>query len=305
LHQLRCFAATYDTGSFTAAAAELKLAQPSVAEQVRLLEQGLATALFQRAGRTLVATEAARVLRPHAERSLAAVTDATRAVASVREVVTGTIRFGVFGTARIYLTTDLAATVLASHPDVRLEIVGLNSQQVISDVRRGRLEAALVALPIDDADIRVIPVMRDEVVYVSADPDRVRRAVTAAQLAEAPLVLSEVSWGNADSTRRQLARMVQSVGRTLAPRAEVEDIDTALELAARGLGDTVTGRGLLYRLGERVPPNLRWTSLRPRVYDEFAVIHRRGSDPSPAVRILVETSVAHMRSVADAVVCLR
>ena len=51
LHQLRCYLATLEHGSFTAAAAELKLAQPSLSEQVRLLEQSLQSPLFQRVGR--------------------------------------------------------------------------------------------------------------------------------------------------------------------------------------------------------------------------------------------------------------
>jgi DNA-binding transcriptional LysR family regulator len=226
LHQLRCFLATFEHGSFTAAAAELGLAQPSISEQVRLLEQGLDAPLFDRVGRGLVPTEAARALRPHAERALTAVTEAGRAVASVRDVLEGTIRFGVFGTARLYLGSALVADVLREHPRVRLELIGQHSTEVLTDLRHGRLEAAVIALPIADEGLQVQPLIRDEVVYVSADPARVRKPVTATELAAAPLVLSEASWGNEDSTRRQLARAVQSVGGTLRPRIEVEDIET-------------------------------------------------------------------------------
>lgn len=301
LHQLRCYLATVETGSFTGAAERLGLSQPSVSEQVRLLEQSLQTSLFVRAGRGVVATEAAAALRPHAERAVQAVSEATRAVASVRSVESGTIRFGVFGTARLYLTSGLAADVLARHPGVRLELVGQNSQDVLEELRRGRLEAAIIALPIADEGLEITPVIRDEVVYVSADPDRVRAPVTAAALARAPLVLSEVSWGNEDSTRRQLARLVQSVGGTLTPRAEVEDIESALDIAALGLADTITARGLLHRLGDRVPSNLRWASLRPKLYDEFAIVHRRGSELTPAVRSVTELAVKRMRDIDRAV----
>jgi DNA-binding transcriptional LysR family regulator len=40
---------------------------------------------------------------------------------------TGTIRFGMFGTARLYLGADLVADVLAHHPGLRVELVGQNS----------------------------------------------------------------------------------------------------------------------------------------------------------------------------------
>ena len=72
LHQLRCFLAAYEQRSFTAAAAELQLAQPSLSEQVRLLERSVGAPLFARAGRGVVPTEAAEALRPHAQRTLAA-----------------------------------------------------------------------------------------------------------------------------------------------------------------------------------------------------------------------------------------
>jgi DNA-binding transcriptional LysR family regulator len=301
LHQLRCFLATLEHGSFTAAAAELGLAQPSLSEQVRLLEQGLKAPLFDRVGRGLLPTEAARALRPHAERALTAVAEAGQAVAAVREVLEGTIRFGVFGTARLYLGSALVADVLRAHPRVRLELIGQNSTEVLQDLRQGRLEAAVIALPIADEGLQVQPLIRDEVVYVSADPQRVRKPVTAAELATASLVLSEASWGNEDSTRRQLARAVQSAGSTLRPRIEVEDIETALEVAALGLADTVTARGLLHLLGDRLSPQLRWAPLRPRIFDEFAIVHRQGATLSPASQAIVTIAAARMQAVGAAV----
>jgi DNA-binding transcriptional LysR family regulator len=307
LHQFRCFLAAVEHGSFTAAAAEMGFAQPSISEQVRLLEQSLATPLFHRVGRGLVATEAAQALRPHAERVLRAVDEAGRAVASVREVVSGTVRFGLFGTAGIYLGTDLVTDMLARHPEIRIELIGRNSMEVLEDLRRGRLEAAIIALPIDDDGLQVQPVMRDEVVYVSAHPERVRKPVTAAELAAAPLVLAEASWGNEDSTRSQLARLVQSAGGTLRPRIDVEDIRTALEIAALGIADAITARGVLHRLGqadalrEVLRTKLGWASLRPKVYDEFAVVQRRGAELTPATRAVVELAVARMQEIDRAV----
>jgi DNA-binding transcriptional LysR family regulator len=275
LHQLRCYLATLEHGSFTAAAAELGLAQPSLSEQVRLLEQGLGTRLFERVGRGLVATEAAQALR---------------------DALTGTVRLGLFGTARLYLGSDLVADLLAGHPQLRVELVGQNSMEVLADLRRRRVEAAIIALPIEDDGLQVRPFMRDEVVLVSATPEHVRRPVTAADLAAATLVLSEASWGNQDSTRRQLVRMLQSVGASLQPRVDVEDVEIALEIAGRGLADAVTARGVLTQLGDRLPPGLSWVGFRPRLYDEFAVVSRRGAELTLATQVVVELAVARMLS---------
>src|SRR5688500_6231422 len=147
LHQLRCFLATYEHGSLTAAAEELGYAQPSVSEQIRALEKSLGAELFRRVGRGVVPTTVAEELRPHAERTLAAADEAGRAVADVKALETGTIRFGMFGTARLYAGAGLVADVLTRHPGVRVELVGQNSTDVQEDLRRGRIEAAMIAVP--------------------------------------------------------------------------------------------------------------------------------------------------------------
>jgi DNA-binding transcriptional LysR family regulator len=301
LHQLRCFLATLEHGSFTAAAAALGYAQPSLSEQVRLLERQLDTILFRRVGRGLVPTEAATALQPHAAATLAAAGEAERAVASVREVLTGTVRFGIFRTARFYLGADMVADVLEKHPGVRLELVGQNSAEIVEQIRRGRLEAALVALPVEDETLTVTPVLRDEVVFVSTEPDRRKAPVTARQLAGYSLVLPDVSWREHDTTRTRLTAIMQEAGATLRPRVEVEDAETALEIAAGGLADTIISRGVLLRLADRLPPTLGWASFRPMMYETYAIVHRPPAELSPATRAVVEIAATRMNALAAAV----
>ena len=300
LHQLRCFLAAYEHGSFTAAAAELGFAQPSLSEQIRLLERSLGTPLFRRAGRGVVPTGAGEALRPHAERTLAAAEGARAAVADVTSLETGTIRFGMFGTARLYRGAALIADVLARHPGVRVELIGQNSAEVTEQLRRGRLEAAMIALPVAEAGLDVYPVAREELVYISADPARVASPVTARQLAEATLVLPETTWRTEDSSRRALSRMVQQAGLTLQTRIEVEDVETAVEVVGRGLADSVVYHSVLDELVPRLAPGVRSVSLRPRLYDTFAIVHRKDAVLSPAGRLMIELATARIRSLSEA-----
>jgi DNA-binding transcriptional LysR family regulator len=297
LHQLRCFLATIEFGTFTAAAAHLGYAQPSVSEQVRLLEQHLHTELFRRAGRGLVPTEAAAALRPHAAAALAAAGRGEAAVAALREMVTGTVRFGTFNTAHFYLETELIADLLKRYTGISIELVGQNSADLIGQLRRGQLEAALIALPADAAGLVITPVMTDELVYVSADPERLREPVTPAVLAAAPLVLADVSWRTRDSIRVQLATMARAAGHPLRPKVEVEYFETALELTARGLADTIGSRGALIRMRDRLPAGLGWIPLRPPVHLTFAIAHRPVADLSPATQAVVRLATDRMRAI--------
>jgi DNA-binding transcriptional LysR family regulator len=284
LQQLQYFLAAFRHGSFSAAAEELHMAQPSLSEQVRRLEAELGVRLFHRVGRGLTPTEAGNALRPHAERALDAAEAARESVLAVRELRGGTATFGTWGTARYYPGVDLVAEFRRRHPTVRVRVVGQNSSEVVEAVRAGELEAGMIALPIDDRGLDVQPIMRDEIVYVSADPARVRHPVTIEVLAKAPLILPDASWGTEDPTRRQLAELGQRVGVSIQPEIDVEDVEAALALAARGLGDTIVARGILLAMGRRVPKRLGWVPFDEPIYDTFAFIARTNAPLSPASR---------------------
>src|ERR671911_2580193 len=89
LQQLRYFLAAAEHGSFPAAAEELLMPQPSLSDQIRRLEAELGVALFARAGRRLALTEAGRMLRPEAEKTLAAADEAAASVREVRDLTGG------------------------------------------------------------------------------------------------------------------------------------------------------------------------------------------------------------------------
>jgi len=296
LQQLQYVLATFEHGSFSAAAEALHLAQPSLSEQVRRLEAELGVALFQRIGRGLVPTEAGRTLRPHAEAAVAAVEAARESVGAVRELRGGTAAFGTFGTARSYLGTDLVEDFRRSHPAVRVRIVGQNSSETVEAIQAGELEAGLVVLPIDDRGLEVRPAMRDEVLYVSADAERLQRAMTVKRLAAAPLILSEASWGSEDPTRRQLRELAQRAGVTIEPQIDVEDMEVALELAARGLGDTIAPRGMLRGPAAR---GLGWVPFSEPIYETFAFTWRRGAQLSPATRAFMTFAERRLDALAE------
>lgn len=302
LHQLTCFLATYEQGSLTAAAEELGYAQPSVSEQIRTLEKSLGVPLFRRVGRGVVPTTVADALRPHAERVLAAVEDAQRAVQSVKSFETGTIRFGMFGTARLYAGAGLVADVLSRYPGVRVELIGQNSMDVQEDLRRGRIEAAMIAVPsVNSEGLDVTPVARDELVYISADPSHLTTPITAHRLAQASLVMPETTWRADDSTRRVLRQMLHETGHNPQTRIEVEDVETAVELVGMGYADSVIPKGAADQLLSRLAPKAGWVSLRPRQFDMFAVVHRAGATLSPAARLMIDLATKRIQDIAEPV----
>jgi DNA-binding transcriptional LysR family regulator len=302
LHQLRCFLTTYELGSLTAAAEHLGYAQPSISEQIRSLEKSIDAKLFSRVGRGVVPTTVADALRPHAERTLAAAAEAQKAIESVTAMESGTIRFGMFGTARLYAGASLIADVLKRHPGVRVELIGQNSSDVQEQLRRGFIEAAMIAMPqVRSEGMTVTPVATDELVFVSADPEKLTSPITAHRLGQAQLVMPETTWRDEDSTRMLLRKALHEIGVNPQTRIEVEDVETAVELVGMGFADTVIPKGAARALLPRLAPKAGWVSLRPRQVDTFAIVHRSGATLSKAAELMIELATARIQSVAEPV----
>ncbi len=282
LQQLMYFVAAAEKGSFSAAAHDLHMAQPSLSEQIRRLESELGVQLFTRAGRRLELTEAGRLLRPQAERTLAAASEAAESVREVRALTGGTASFGTFGNAPYYLLSDMVQDFRTRHPGVRVRLVGLNSSEVAEEVREGRLEGGLIVLPIDDRNLDVRPAIRDEIHFLSADERKVAEPMTIERLAQATLVLYDARFGWDDPTRRQLLERAQRAGVKLEPHIEVEYVEAALDLAARGLADTIGAQTVA--LGRGFSRRLHSAPFDPPLYDTFAFITRRDAHISPATR---------------------
>ena len=299
LQQIRCFCATLELGSFSAAADALRVSQPAVAEQVRKLEQVLGTDLFARAARGVLPTEAGQAFAVHATRSLQTLEEAAASVSEFTSLRSGSVALGTFSadTLGVWRMEALVATFLERHPQVTVRLVGRNSSVTADRVRRGELEAAVVLLPIDDERLEVRPIVRDEVLYVTAAPARARRAATMEQLAEAPLVFYDAEYAGRDPIRRQLAERAQAHGVRLRPRVEVEPIDIALRLVARGVGDTYLPSAHTH--APSFPEGLHTVPFSPALYDTFAIVTRPAARLSPGVRELLADLETHMRAVAD------
>ena len=295
IQQLRYFLSAAQHGTLSAAAVAEHIAQPSLSEQVRRLESSLSVRLFTRTNRRLQLTEAGRLLRPYAERAVAEMEQLADVVRAARNLEGGSVSFGTFNSAHLYLLTELIRDFHAQHPKVKIKVVGLNSSEVADSVREGELEAGIVQLPVNDHGLSVSkPVLTDEVVYVSANPEHVRTPVTIEQLADRPLILSEARWSNSDPLRLSLTARAQQAGVSIAPIAEVEFQTHAVELAAQGVGDSLVS----FYVGQRVigEHRLGWVSLDPPVEEHFAFITRANGALSPATRAFMALAAQHIEA---------
>lgn len=294
LSQLRYFVAVVDHGTFAAAAESLHLASPSVSEPVRRLEAELGLELLERDRRRLRLTPSGAALLPRAREILRAVEEAQRAMSDLRSLESGLATLGLFRNADYYGIPDVARLFLAENPGMRLNLFGQNSMEVTEAVRAGDAEAGLVVLPIPEQDLAIRPLIRDEVLYASANPERTSGTIDLETLCSRRLAVYDAHYGAEDPTRRQLATRLQEKGLNLVPVLEVERVDTALSFVTRGIADTFASSTVLKSLA----PDLHAVGFDPPLYDTVAVVTRRASHPSPAGRALLELAEAHLHGLA-------
>src|SRR5262245_66560304 len=93
IHQLRYFVAVADEGSFSRAAAKVRVAQPSLSQQIRKLETEIGQPLFDRLPRSVVLTEAGRCFLDYARQILTYIGDVRRWLDELTDAVTVNIYF--------------------------------------------------------------------------------------------------------------------------------------------------------------------------------------------------------------------
>jgi DNA-binding transcriptional LysR family regulator len=145
IHQLRYFVAVADEGNFSRAAAKVRVAQPSLSQQIRKLEAEIGQPLFDRLPRSVVLTEAGRCFIEYARQILASIGDARRSVDELKEAVTGKLAVGAIPTIAPYVLPELVVKFQKDYPEVTLELVEDVTDGITQRIDAGELDVALAS----------------------------------------------------------------------------------------------------------------------------------------------------------------
>ena len=187
LRHLEHFVTVAEERNFTRAARRLHLVQSALSVSIRSLERELGAQLFERTTREVRLTDAGRVLLPEARRTLDAAARAQAAVFGAQEGLRGTLRLGLMQLVRAADVGSLIAQFHRERPlvDIRPMTAPGGSAELISDVRRGTLDAAFVAVSGLGQPGLTATTLASEPVLLGCLPDHplARRAVVACQRA--------------------------------------------------------------------------------------------------------------------------
>ncbi|MBB2945245.1 DNA-binding transcriptional LysR family regulator [Actinoplanes lutulentus] len=243
LRQLEYFVAVAETASFTRAAERVHITQSGVSAQIKALEHELGAQLFDRSARTARLTDAGEAALRHARATLDAAADMRDSIDDVFGLVRGRLTVGMVIGCEVAPLFDAFAAFHSEHPDIELELVEANSDQLVAGVRSGDLDLALAGLAGEPPEHLASHVIASErlVALVPADNElagQARLSVTA--LLAYPIVCLPVGTG----IRNVLDQARAALGVDLSVALAATSPDTVAGLARRGLGVAVLSESM-------------------------------------------------------------
>jgi LysR family transcriptional regulator, low CO2-responsive transcriptional regulator len=197
LHQARVFKAVADRLSFSAAAHDLRLSQPSVSYQVKELERTVGTDLFDRLGKHVSLTQAGSLLYGYVRQTLNVIDEAEVALGELQGLMRGTLKVGASTTVGIYVIPVALGAFKKLHPGLAISLEIGARGDIQQKVLRNELDLAVVGPPLKDPDLVVVPFITDELVVIAPleHPLASRRNLTLKDLKDEPFLMREEGSG--------------------------------------------------------------------------------------------------------------
>jgi LysR family hydrogen peroxide-inducible transcriptional activator len=240
LRQAQYAAAVADLRSFRRAAELCRVSQPALSSQLAALEEGLGTRLFERDRRRVIPTPAGAQILDRLRRLLVEADDLLDAAGALVDPLAGTLRLGILPTIAPYLLPDAVKGLRKRFPRLSLRWVEDRTPALVSALRAGDLDGAVVAVESDVGGLEHAEIGRDEFVLAVPRGHPLARwddPVSADELDGVPVLLLEDGHCFRDQA---LAFCSRAGAGELGFRAT--SLSTLAQMAAGGAGVTLLPR---------------------------------------------------------------
>ncbi|MEJ6641050.1 MAG: hydrogen peroxide-inducible genes activator [Octadecabacter sp.] len=191
LKQFRYFEALAQHGHFGHAADASGISQPALSMQIKEMEADLGVALFERGPRHVRLTRFGEEFAPRVRDILRSVDEVSDLARLSQNTLSGRLRIGVIPTIAPYLLPSFIGQLTHDHPTLDLQIRETLTPRLIEELAQGRIDAAIVALPVSEPSFEEVEIFEENFVLIRPDIDADRAVPDAADLAKMQLLLLE------------------------------------------------------------------------------------------------------------------
>jgi LysR family hydrogen peroxide-inducible transcriptional activator len=235
MKHLRYFEALATHGHFGRAARACGVSQPALSVQIKELEDTIGAPLVERGGRQIGLTGLGEAVALRAREILRAVEELGDLARASHGPLAGGLRLGLIPTVAPYLLPALMQRLARSHPLLELRPREAVTEKLIEDLREGRLDAAIVALPVSEPALHETPLLEEEFVLVRPPADEAAPVPDAAVLREQRLLLLE----EGHCFREQALSFCKLSTHHSRELVQASSLATLVQMVGAGLGVTL------------------------------------------------------------------
>jgi DNA-binding transcriptional LysR family regulator len=166
LHQLKVFEATARHGSFTRAAEELYLTQPTVSIQVKQLTKAVGLPLFEQIGKRLYLTQAGQQLLDTCQRVFEGLEQFEMAIADIKGMKQGQLRMAVITTAK-YFVPRLLGPFCQRFPGIDISLKVTNHQNIQERMANNEDDLYIISQTPEQPDLKIHPFLENPLVVIA------------------------------------------------------------------------------------------------------------------------------------------
>lgn len=242
LRQLQIFEAIVRLGSFTRAAEELFLTQPTVSMQIKKLEEGIGLPLFEQIGKQNYLTDAGKMVHEHARLVLDALSNLEMEIADMKGLKTGMLRLAVVTTAK-YFAPRALGKFCERYPGVDVALKVTNRERLLERLAQNIDDLYIIGRPPQSDDVVFEPYMANPLVVLAPriHPLAAQRNIDPKQMAEYPFIMREAGSG----TRMAVEEFFTTRNIKLKIRMELGSNEAIKQAIDAGLGLSVLSRHTL------------------------------------------------------------
>jgi LysR family hydrogen peroxide-inducible transcriptional activator len=236
LRQLRYLTALARHRHFGRAAEDCAVTQPALSMQVRELEREVGAELVERRPGDIALTDTGLEVTARAEQILIATRDLVD-FARHRAVLSGPLRLGIIPTLAPYILPRVLPKLQVDYPQLRLEVRETQTKMLLDELRRGALDAVMLALPAEDADVETLPLFTDAFLLAvpAGEAAKTRTRVNIEDVDQRRLILLE----EGHCLRDQALAFCGTARRDAPASLGATSLATVMQMVANGYGVTL------------------------------------------------------------------
>lgn len=203
LRQLQIFEATVRLGSFTRAAEELFLTQPTISMQIKKLSEAVGLPLFEHVGRSVKPTEAGRELYDSCRKIFDVLANLEMKVSDLQGMRRGRLRLAVITMVKYFLP-ELIGEFCAKHPGIDVALKVSNRDRILERLGKDEDDLYIVGAVPEDVNVTAYPFAQNPLVVVAPKDHPLvgRKNIPIEELATYPFLGREPGSGTRDAVRR-------------------------------------------------------------------------------------------------------